>query len=155
MKITLEHNGHEIEANDSDSLFAQLKAADINVKSTCGGCASCGQCVVVIKEGESNLQEINFEEKQLLGNVFHITKERLACQTYLTGDVTIDISAHLSAAPKKAKVVRRTREEADQVVEDRKQAAKEKRESKPKRLGGGKKPKAFTFKTEEENGEAE
>lgn len=150
MKITLEHNGQQIPANDSDSLFTQLKAAGINVKSTCGGCASCGQCVVVIKEGQSNLQQINFEEKQLLGNVFHITKERLSCQTFLTGDVTIDISAHLKTAEKKAKVVRRTKEEADQVVEDRKQKAKEKRESRPKRLGGGKKPKAFSFKTDEE-----
>lgn len=156
MKITLQHNNQVIEANDSDSLLAQLKANGFNIKSTCGGCASCGQCTVVIKEGESHLQEPTFEEKQLIGNVFHITKERLACQTYLSGDVTIDISAHLEAkTKKKAVTVRRTREEADKVVEDRKQASKEKRDNAPKRLGGGKKAKAFTFIDDSEEAETE
>lgn len=151
MKITLQHNQQVIEANDTDSLLTQLKANGLNIKSTCGGCASCGQCMVVIKEGESHIQEPTFEEKQLIGNVFHITKERLACQTYISGDVTIDISTHLEAAnKKKATTVRRTREEADKVVEDRKQASKEKRETMPKRLGGGKKAKAFSFQDESE-----
>lgn len=150
MKITLEHNGETIEANDSDSLFVQLKAAGHNIKSTCGGCASCGQCVIIIKEGESHLQEPSFEEKQLLGNVFHITKERLSCQTYITGDVTIDISSHLATDKKKTTVVRRTREEADKVVEDRKLKAKEKRESRPAKLGGGRRPRAFNFHDDSE-----
>jgi hypothetical protein len=41
-----------------------------------------------------NLSPQTFEELRLLGNVFHITKERLSCQTKLLGDVTLDISAH-------------------------------------------------------------
>lgn len=151
MKITLQHNQQVIEANDSDSLFLQLKANGFNIKSTCGGCASCGQCIVVITDGESHLQQPTFDEKQLIGNVFHITKERLSCQTYITGDITVDISAHLKTdTKKKAVTMRRTREEAEKVVEDRKQASKEKRDAKPKRLGGGKKAKAFTFQDENE-----
>lgn len=158
MKITLDHNGQLIEANDSDSLFTQLKAAGFNIKSTCGGCASCGQCVVVIKEGEHNLEPIKFEEKQLLGNVFHITKERLSCQTFLNGDITVDIGAHLelnqfnqiNQNEQKVKVVRRSKEQAQQVLDERKQKAKEKKENAPKRLGGGKKPKAFSFKEDED-----
>lgn len=152
MKITLEHNAQTIEANDSDSLLTQLKGAGFDIKSTCGGCASCGQCVIVIKDGEANLQDPSFEEKQLIGNVFHITKERLACQTFMTGDITIDISNHLQKERKnKSTVVRRTKEEAQQVVEERKQKAKEKRENAPKRLGGGKRPKAFNFQNESES----
>jgi len=29
-----------------------------------------------------------------LGNVFHITRQRLSCQTYISGDVTLDVSHH-------------------------------------------------------------
>lgn len=145
MKITLSHNGQEIESNSTDSLLTTLKAAGVEVRSACGGCASCGQCVVVVSDGDLNLQEPTFEEKQLIGNVFHITKERLACQTYLNGDVTIDLSSHYEDKKPKAVTKRRTREEADKVVEDRKIKFKEKQENKPKRQGGGKKPKAFNF----------
>lgn len=151
MKITLSHNDQVIEANSNDSVLTQLKAAGLSIKSTCGGCASCGQCTVVIKKGDSHLQEPTFEEKQLIGNVFHITKERLACQTYLSGDVTIDISSHLEKKKKKVVTVRRSREEADQVLEERKAASKEKRDTKPKRLGGGKKAKAFNFVDDNES----
>lgn len=155
MKITLAHNDQVIEANDSDSLFIQLKRAGLAIKSTCGGCASCGQCVIVVEAGKENLQEATFEEKQLLGNVFHITKERLSCQTYLNGDVTIDISRHLEQEQKsKTTVVRRTKEQALAVKEERIQKRKEINENRPKRLGGGKRPRAFNFQNEsEENSE--
>jgi ferredoxin len=153
MKITIEHNGQTIEANDHDSLFSQLKAAGLAIKSTCGGCASCGQCVVVIKNGHQNLQEPNFEEKQLLGNVFHITRERLSCQTFLTGDITIDISAHLEKSGPRPMVKRRSAEEKLQVKEAKETERKEYLASKPKKLGGGKKPRAFNFKQDEDDHE--
>ena len=35
-----------------------------------------------MKFGGKSLSDVNFEEKKLLGNVYFITKERLACQTY-------------------------------------------------------------------------
>ena len=81
MKISFTHNDEVIDGNSTDSLLTILKAAGKSIKSTCGGCASCGQCVVVLEDGDKNVSEPNFEEKQLIGNVFHITKERLACQT--------------------------------------------------------------------------
>jgi 2Fe-2S ferredoxin len=150
MKIKLSHNDQIIEANDSESLLAQLKKNNFAIKSICGGCASCGACIVQIIDGEENLQEPTFEEKQLIGNVFHITKERLACQTYLHGDVTVDITKHLEIGTKKAITVRRTKAESEQIKETRMEERKERNANKPKKLGGGKKPKAFNFKDEEE-----
>ena len=50
------------------------------IKSSCGGVASCTDCRIKVIAGEDSLTTPPFEEVQLLGNVFHITKERLSCQ---------------------------------------------------------------------------
>lgn len=148
--VTVWPEGKVIEMNESDSLFEQLKDSGYNIKSTCGGCASCGQCTVVITSGEESLNEPSFEEKQLIGNVFHITKERLSCQTKVVGAVTVDISAHADR-PKIVNTVtrRRSREDADKIVEERREAGAEKRKNKTHKLGGGKKPKPFSYSEEE------
>ncbi|MBI2520329.1 MAG: (2Fe-2S)-binding protein [Bdellovibrio sp.] len=87
-------NLKEIEVSNDQSLLEQLKKAGVSVQSDCGGHASCGKCVVKIHTGEDHLSPPEFKELKLLGNVFHLTKERLSCQTHIMGDVTIDISAH-------------------------------------------------------------
>lgn len=148
--VTIWPEGKVIEMNEEESLFIQLKKSGYNIKSTCGGCASCGQCTVVITSGEESLNEPSFEEKQLIGNVFHITKERLSCQTKLAGAVTVDISAHADR-PKISNTItrRRSREDADKIVEERREAGAEKRKNKTHKLGGGKKPKPFNYSEEE------
>lgn len=138
-KITVFPGNSEIIVESDLNLRDALMQNGHPIKSTCGGCASCGQCVVIVKSGFENLSEIAFEEKQLLGNVFHITQERLSCQTKVLGDITVDVSAHLQETVKPSKIVRRSREEADSIVEERKAKAKER----PQRQGGFKKPKGF------------
>lgn len=138
-KITVMPYGREIEVNHGDNLRTSLISNEFEVKSPCGGCASCGQCIVVVKDNYASLNDISFEEKQIIGNVFHITQERLSCQTTVLGDVTIDISAHVKKVNIASKTVRRTREQADEVVAQR----KEKFNAKPERQGGFSKPKAF------------
>ena len=49
-KCTLWPSGEVLEVNAEESLLAQLKKAGKKIKSSCGGCASCGDCVVVIKQ---------------------------------------------------------------------------------------------------------
>jgi ferredoxin, 2Fe-2S len=93
-KVTLWPTGETLELNGEDTLLNQLKKAGKKIKSSCGGCATCSDCTIIVKSGEMNLTPQTFEELRLLGNVFHITKERLSCQTKLLGDVTLDISAH-------------------------------------------------------------
>lgn len=153
--VTVNPLGKTIEVNEQDSLFAQLKQAGINIKSTCGGCASCGQCVIKIEEGEHFLNDINFVEQQLLGNVFHITKERLSCQTFVSGDITIDVSEHVegSQKPKLTTKVRK-KAEVEKIYEQRSVEREEKLANKPKKLGGNRRPKAFNFKDDEENKES-
>jgi 2Fe-2S ferredoxin len=142
-KITLLPNNEVVEVaeGDSTSLLELLKNHGLYVKSSCGGHASCSDCVIKVRSGESNLTEPTFEEINLLGNVFHITKERLSCQTKVLGDVTIDVSGHdkmtdqekirqKTASVHSKTVLRRTAKEKDQIIEERKAAAAERREGK-------------------------
>lgn len=136
-KVSIIPTGEVIEVKDKANLRDSLIANGNNVYSKCGGCASCADCIVVITDGHDNLNEIPFEEKQLLGNVFHITNERLACQAEVLGDITVDITDHLEAkTPAKPKIVRRTKEQVEKHLEENPRP-----EYKP-REGGWKRPNA-------------
>lgn len=93
-KLTLRPSGEVIEVKDGQNLLEACREKGIYLKSSCGGHATCSDCVVKIVSGVDSVTPPPFEELKILGNVFHITKERLACQTCITSDVTIDISKH-------------------------------------------------------------
>ena len=133
--------------------------------------------------GEDNLNTPTFEELKLIGNVYHITKERLACQTKLTGDITIDLSMHNKSSDEalllsktkgysKSKSTVRTKVrkkgEVEAVLNERQQGREERKEKQDswfkhwekgaeqkKRLGGGKRPKEFRTDNIEFGDEAE
>ena len=131
---TIKVNDKSIDVSEGEVLRTALISNGHGIKSPCGGSASCGQCVVVIKSGEDNLSEFSFEERQILGNVFHITKERLSCQTKVFGDVEVDISIHEEEEKKSnAKVVVRKKDQIpEKVMVER-----------PPREGGYRRPKQF------------
>lgn len=86
--------------------------AGVDIPSTCGGVGSCGLCKVKITGGEEHLGPMTPVEKGKLGNVFFITKERLSCQTTVTGDVSCavpDVSADNARRVQKARQVQRDR----------------------------------------------
>lgn len=78
-QILIEPQGISLELDSETSLLSALRDQDIYIKSSCGGYASCTDCIVKVIDGKEYLNDPTFDEKQLLGNVFHITKERLAC----------------------------------------------------------------------------
>ena len=63
-----------------------LREKGVRIRSSCGGHATCSDCIVKVKSGDNLLSQVNFEEKKLLGNVYYITKERLACQLSLAAN---------------------------------------------------------------------
>lgn len=67
--------------------------AGIHIQQTCGGTPSCTDCVVKVlqEEKEGSLDEMQGPEKRLLGNVYHLTKERLACQAVIRKSLTIKV----------------------------------------------------------------
>ena len=170
-KVTLMPTGEVLDFNGKDTLLAQLKASGKKIKSSCGGCATCSDCVIIVKSGEENLTPQTFEELRLLGNVFHITKERLSCQTRLKGDVAIDITSHAKADAPKPQIRLKKKEEVEKVLKEREERAPrgkgdtwfkhwEKGEeaqtpndNKAKKLGGNKRPKSFKYSEEDETEE--
>jgi ferredoxin len=159
----------QVEIDHDQDLLTALRDQGVYVKSGCGGHASCNDCLIKVKDGSENLNAPSFEEMQLLGNVFHITKERLACQTKIEGPVTIDLSKHdkdadgVKLSKKSNKFLKprtkvRTKSDVAEISKERMQAREEKKvsqdewenhwqkeqdPSKAKRLGGGKRPKTF------------
>lgn len=164
-KVTLWPSGEVLEVNETESLLKQLTDAGKKIKSSCGGHATCGDCVLVVKGGEDNLSLTTFEELRLLGNVFHITKERLSCQTKIKGDVVVDISAHekkksskaAGPVPKSPSVKVRKKEEVQETASKSQEKIEVKKEDDwyrhwdkkdelgkvPPKLGGGKRPRPF------------
>lgn len=144
-------------------LMQALKREGVALRSSCGGHATCADCTIVIRGGEEHLSPQNFQELKLLGNVYHITKERLACQLKPTGDITIDINEHLKTdmkrtialtSPKavmaeKKKPILKKKEDLKVEVEEIEQPAPDSDKADPKRKkgpqGGGRRPKAFHY----------
>ncbi|EQC48505.1 2Fe-2S iron-sulfur cluster-binding domain protein [Bacteriovorax sp. BSW11_IV] len=172
-KVTIRPTGQIVEIDEDKTLLQSLKDQGLFINSSCGGHASCSDCIIKIIDGEDYVNTPPFPEVQLMGNVFHITKERLSCQTYVMGDITIDISDHdktrvddrlnkkgrgflKNRAPVNTKV--RKKEDVDKMYTERQAIRDEKREKDGewqkhwerekdvlavKKLGGGKRPRLF------------
>jgi 2Fe-2S ferredoxin len=182
VKLTLWPSGEVLDVDGEKSLLEQLVAQGKKIKSSCGGHATCGDCVVKVMGGEEHLPAPGFEELRLLGNVFHITKERLSCQLRVKGDVVLDISgqdkkavakkpfqktkkgAATASGPKGPSVIVRKRDEVQESAAKSQEKDGEKKDeawyrhwekpdnapdARPRPLGGGKRPRAFTVKEED------
>ncbi len=91
-----------VDASDGQNLRDAAIAANVHVPSTCGGVASCGLCKVKVTAGAEHLNAMTPDEIGKLGNVFFITKERLACQAVGTGDVTCEVPDEQAERQKRA-----------------------------------------------------
>jgi len=77
-----------IASPDNTILEATLKA-NINHIHVCGGNARCSTCRVYIVEGLSNCRPRNQKEKQLAEKLGFPKNIRLACQTKISGNISI------------------------------------------------------------------
>ena len=89
-KVIIEDESKEIELKENETLLDALRNNGIKIKSSCGGYASCSDCIVKIQGGGDCINSPTFEEKSHLGNVYFITKERLACQVSLLEEKSKD-----------------------------------------------------------------
>jgi len=99
--ITFSSAGVTAEVRAGTSLLDAAQEAGVAVPTSCGGKASCHLCKVKILDGFDAISPMQYTEESALGNVFFITHERLACQTQVIGDVTLDIADAPPPAPKK------------------------------------------------------
>ena len=76
---------------EGESLFDAGAKVSAGIDTACVGKGTCGLCRVKIIAGAEATNPFTDEERKHLGNVYHLTKVRLACRTKPTGDVTIQI----------------------------------------------------------------
>ncbi|MBL0220527.1 MAG: (2Fe-2S)-binding protein [Myxococcales bacterium] len=79
------------EVHVGSTLFEAGAKVTAGIDTACVGKGTCGLCRVKIVAGAEHLNPFTDEERKHLGNVYHLTKVRLACRSKLTGDVTIQI----------------------------------------------------------------
>lgn len=92
-KVTFLPSGRTIECADGTSLFDAGGGTQAGIDTACVGKGTCGLCRVKIVSGAQHLTPYGDEETRHLGNVYHITKVRLACRARVSGDVTVEVVA--------------------------------------------------------------
>lgn len=84
---TREHR--TVDTVPGDTILAASLRAGIPYAHACGGRAKCSTCRVVILEGLDRCAPPNEKERALAGRLHFAPQIRLACQTAVTGDVTL------------------------------------------------------------------
>ncbi len=80
-----------VDVLDGTTLFDAGAKVTANIETACVGKGTCGLCRVKILAGADQLEPFTDEERKHLGNVYHLTKVRLACRTKLHGDVSFAV----------------------------------------------------------------
>ena len=96
MKVIIAETEREILIRQDENIYQALLREDIILKSSCGGYGACGECIVKVVDYDSKLMpRPGHVEQKWLGNVFHLTRERLSCQINGIGIDTIDCTLSL------------------------------------------------------------
>lgn len=82
---------HGIYVGESQSLLESLVERKIDIDHSCGGNGTCGTCHYFVVEGTENLSQIEEVEQEMRTNRKFQDNERLACQSYVRGDIKIII----------------------------------------------------------------
>lgn len=85
-------NGNRIETTGAhgEKLNQIAHRCDVVIQQTCGGSPSCADCKVKVLENlKTAFLAPESAEIALLGNIYHITHERLSCQALLGDDTSV------------------------------------------------------------------
>lgn len=89
MQITCYPDNIVFEANPLQSILENLLNAGVRHAHACGGNAACSTCRIMILEGSEHCRSMTPAEKKLAERLDLPVHIRLACQTRITGDVTL------------------------------------------------------------------
>jgi ferredoxin len=93
-QVTIQGDGAPIvvDVPPGSTLFEAGARVSAGIDTACVGKGTCGLCRVKIVAGAEHLTPYSDEERKHLGNVYHLTRVRLACRSRLTGgDVTLQL----------------------------------------------------------------
>jgi uncharacterized 2Fe-2S/4Fe-4S cluster protein (DUF4445 family) len=92
--ITFQPSGVIAPCGDGETIFDVGRRHGVAIDTACVGKATCGLCRVKILAGEEHLNALTEAERKHLGNVYHITRVRLSCQTVVSGgDVVVNVTS--------------------------------------------------------------
>ncbi len=77
------------ECDRETALLAASAKASVPLNHRCGGHARCGTCLVTVVEGAEHLSEKGAAETRVLLALKASPDQRLACQTWARGDVSV------------------------------------------------------------------
>lgn len=89
IRVQFQPSGRRGEVPKGSTLLEAARWAGIELNSTCGGQGSCGQCQVVVLEGQ--VSEPSLDEVSLLGQADIARGRRLACLTRVYSSVIAEI----------------------------------------------------------------
>lgn len=93
MRLIIRDRNRELDIPAGASLLDVMMDAGVNIMHACGGNCICGTCNVEILAGQENLAPAAEAERIILSKIKrHGANVRLACQSFASGDVTIQIS---------------------------------------------------------------
>lgn len=108
-RVTFRPTGHEVDVEVGTTLFEAGGKANASVETACVGKGTCGLCRVKVLQGEASLSPYTDEETRHIGNIYHLTKLRLACRTRVLGeaDVVVEVIPRRRPATKPQNLVRK------------------------------------------------
>ncbi|MCJ2543837.1 adenylate/guanylate cyclase domain-containing protein [Thermostichus vulcanus] len=89
MRITCRPDNLVVEASPLHTVLENLLNAGVRHAHACGGNAACSTCRIMILEGSEHCRSMTPAEKKLAERLDLPVHIRLACQTRITGDVTL------------------------------------------------------------------
>jgi 2Fe-2S ferredoxin len=75
----------------SQTILSAIQQNSIDWMHACGAKGRCTTCSIIILEGEKNLNDLTRSEQVWRERSLLDKKQRLACQSTLDGDITIQI----------------------------------------------------------------
>lgn len=104
VRFTQDGEEWTVDVEEGQSLLDAARVVEAPVQTLCNGIGACVQCRVRVVEGAENLSTPKALERDRIGNIFHITGERMGCQARVHGDVVVEvIPARLPRRSKRSK----------------------------------------------------
>ena len=92
-RVTFAALDRAVEIRDGETVFDAGARAGASIETACVGKGTCGLCRVKVLDGEAHLSPYSDEELKHLGNVYHLTRVRLACRAHVRGgDVVVELA---------------------------------------------------------------
>ena len=94
-KITWPQLNRTVEVGDGQTVLDAAIENDLPLEHACGGFCACTTCHIIVKDGLDRISKMEEDEMDRLENKDGLTPaSRLACQSKVHGDITVEIPGY-------------------------------------------------------------